>query len=87
VTHWVSLERWAPYIDCLAAKQPILVIESRLHSSVQSTLAKALITHFLNWTNIFLLVGSIQTTLSKLTLGQIDTSARQLWFHLREVLP
>jgi hypothetical protein len=36
-THWVSPEHWAQYLECLAAKRPLWVIESCLHSSVQST--------------------------------------------------
>jgi hypothetical protein len=45
------------YLECLAAKRPLRVIESRLHSSVQSTWPKYLFTHFLAWTNIFLRWG------------------------------
>jgi hypothetical protein len=46
------------YLECLATKRPLWVVESRLHSSGQSTLAKALMNHFLAWTNILLRVVS-----------------------------
>jgi hypothetical protein len=75
------------YLECLGTKRSLWVVKSRLHSSGQSTLAKALITHFLAWTNILLQVVRRKLYLYKLTWGQFDTSARHMWFKLTLGVP
>jgi hypothetical protein len=75
------------YLECLATKRPLWVVESRLLSSGQSTLATALITHFLAWTNILLQVVCRKLYIYKLTWGQIDTSARHMWLKLMLGVP